>query len=260
MIKNNQNVEQLFEELLEESPSIVKNKSHEKLEDKIHQLGKISKDTIGSIFNSLMKDHSEELKDNGIFVGKIFGKRTVMSDIPITRMQGMRNYIFYKCKCFCGQVKYIRYYDLIYGTGTQCIRCSQEELIYFIGQVVGNKTIIDIKFTEIKSKLRKGFRKIVKYRCICGDERLSRPWNFMRTKQCNICATIENGEAVASTRLNEIIGQWKILELCPHKKNKQRYYIVQCTCGYKCKQRYNRIKNKKCPVCQFGQGMRYIGL
>lgn len=79
-------------------------------------------------------------------------------------------YIYYLCKCSRGTIKVACQANLVQGKSYSCGRCNGP-----ISRNIGSKfnylAIIEKPFFEIKSGIK---REIVKVKCICGKEKISR--------------------------------------------------------------------------------------
>lgn len=121
-------------------------------------------------------------------IGEKHGKWTVVNG-PIRKKIGLKNRIFYECKCECGTIKLVRNDQLIRPKSTECIRCLTKAID--VQSYIGNKFG---KWLVIEVAAPKGGSQTVLCECECGY-RLTIRASMLRsaeTTQCVNCCKKQN--------------------------------------------------------------------
>jgi hypothetical protein len=108
-------------------------------------------------------------------IGTKFGSWTIISNETLKK----NNLTHWKCKCSCGQEKYVPLNNLMNGKSKQCVKCSRkiqsEKNKKGIGLITGTKWLrIKNKYKNENLNIENAFNDLIKqnYKCVLSGKNL----------------------------------------------------------------------------------------
>lgn len=176
--------------------------------------------------NCWIKKHS---RDVSLYIGKKFGKRTIIADNGIDKYH--RRSVL--CRCECGAESVVGLTDLVHGKNLECKGCQTKKWIK-------NSSKNKIKPEDYIGKQINGWiiKKVIKTKkgnkiscaCpVCGEVIVKRLCDLQCSKMCKNCSYKKRG-ANTSEYIGQKFGKWTILENLG-VINHNTIVKCQCECG-----------------------------